>query len=336
MMKKICAVATALFLLSCQSLADTTAPVSMENVTEEVTFENGDVQLVATVLLPETSNGLGVVMLPGSGPATRDMLRAPGTKLTKLGYTVLTFDKRGSGESGGNWIRASLDDLAKDAIAGMNLLQARGDIDGVGFWAHSQGNWVTTRAAELGAEPAFFIAIAGGGAAPRETETYFYGHRVSGLGDADQAAAMAFVDIYFDYLSGDLPRDIFDQRLSEARQYDWFTQLGIERVLVSEANRKNWQWVGDYDPGLLAATRRFPTLVVLGGADHTIELNRTISDWNQQLAASQNTDSRIEIFVGRGHHLRLANDQGGHGVTTDDVVWSTIGQWLSGLVLSTQ
>ncbi|MDH3513183.1 MAG: alpha/beta hydrolase [Gammaproteobacteria bacterium] len=295
---------------------------------EEVTFERAGVRLVGTILTPVEAGGTAVIMLPGSGPATRDMLRSAAQRLVESGITVMIYDKRGSGESGGDWAASSLDDLAHDAIAAMNLLRSRAGIEQVGLWAHSQGNWVATRAAELDAEPAFLIAVSGGGVSPYESERHAYNRALSSASDQDRAAANAFVDAYFDYLSGRLSYPALGDMIEQARTTAWYVSLGIEQVLVSPAFRSKWEWVAKYDPARSAGERRFPTLVLLGGADHTIPLESTIADWKNQLSINGVPGSRIDIFIGRDHHLRLAGTNHGHGVTTDQEIWDVINVWL--------
>lgn len=293
-------------------------------------ISHSGVTLAGTVLIPVRASGIGVVMLPGSGPATRNMLKPAAEKLVQAGVTVLIFDKRGSGESGGDWTTSSLDDLAGDAIVAMNELRDRPGIDSVGLWAHSQGNWVATRAAELGAHPDFVVAVSGGGVSPREVERNAYHHSVASTSPDGRAMAMAFVDSYFAYLSGDLSRAELDDLVERARTTAWYGSMGIDRVLVSETYRSKWQWVADYDPADAAGALNLPVLVLLGGADHTIPLDRTIAAWNRQLTSGAAAGSRIDLFVGRDHHLRkaYAGHGNGHGVTTDDEIWRVIDLWL--------
>ena len=110
-----------------------TAPLSSEatNISgaavseTDFTFSNDGVELAATLLTPVESIGVGAVMLPGSGPADRAMMRPAAEKFAAQGVTVLFFDKRGSGASGGNWVKTSLDQLAGDATAALKELRNR-------------------------------------------------------------------------------------------------------------------------------------------------------------------------------------------------------------------
>lgn len=305
-------------------------PQERTPITEEVVIDSADVPLAATILSPRLTAKFGVVLLPGSGPAPRAQLQTAAQRLAGAGVTALIFDKRGSGDSGGDWRMATLDDLARDAIAAADTLRARGAA-AVGFLAHSQGNWVATRAAELGASPAFLVALSGGGLAPRAVESYGYEQRMAARPAEDRRAALALVDAYFDYLSGAASRGTLDEQLALARAQSWYGPLGLERVLVSEQSRPYWQWVAQYDPAAAAAERAFPCLVMLGGADHVIPVDATVSAWRRQLAGPAAAASRLIIWPGRDHHLNLAAEHGSHGLTTDERVWRVVEQWLAGL-----
>lgn len=289
-----------------------------------LTLRSGVTELAASLLVPDAQPRAGVVLVPGSGPAVRAQLVAAAEQLVEAGLAALIFDKRGSGESGGDWRTASLDDLATDASVALQALREHAGVDAAGFWAHSQGNWVATRAIELGAEPAWFVAVSGGGAAPRAVERHGYRLRVAGFSDGERRRALALVDVYFDYLAGNLARDELDQRITRVAATPWYEPLGLARVLVSESGRSHWAWVANYDPQVAAVARGLPTLVLLGGDDESIPLETTVARWAAQLEAAP---SRIVVLPGRDHHLQRGGP--GHGLTTDDEVWSLIGAWIA-------
>ena len=82
--------------------------------------------LAGTLLLPESkrSKHAAVVFTHGGGAARREFVWGMGYLLAARGIAVLIYDKRGVGESKGNWGEASFEDLADDAIAGAKFLQS--------------------------------------------------------------------------------------------------------------------------------------------------------------------------------------------------------------------
>ncbi len=108
---------------------------------EEVRFQNGDVWLAGTLLLPDTRGRRypAMVFTHGGGPALREWFWGLGYLFAARGIAVRAFDKRGVGGSSGNWREASFEDLADDVVGAARLLQSRSDIEKkkIGFWGLS-------------------------------------------------------------------------------------------------------------------------------------------------------------------------------------------------------
>src|SRR5262245_26107971 len=97
---------------------------------ETVRFANGDVQLAGTLIRPvHGSKSPAVILVHYSGPANRASVLPFAHFLVRRGVAVLGYDKRGVGESTGDWNTASFDDLAGDAVAAFDYLKTRRDID---------------------------------------------------------------------------------------------------------------------------------------------------------------------------------------------------------------
>ena len=114
---------------------------------EEVTFQSeGGVELAGTLLMPEgEAPHAAVVMLHGSGPEGRS---GPGYRIlsnhiARSGVAVLFYDKRGVGESGGDFSTAQYPDFVDDAVAAVEFLERRDDIDSsrIGLHTNSEGGW---------------------------------------------------------------------------------------------------------------------------------------------------------------------------------------------------
>src|SRR5262245_24724436 len=140
------------------AMSDTAAANSAADVREvSVKFQSGSIALAGTLLVPPgEQRHPAIVLTHGSGPGPRNFLRKFADRFVADGLVVLLFDKRGSGESGGSWINASLDDLADDAIAAAAFLRSREEVDArhVGAWGVSQAGWVIPHA--LARSPAAF------------------------------------------------------------------------------------------------------------------------------------------------------------------------------------
>lgn len=133
---------------------------------EGVIYRSGNVQLAGLVLLPEGGGPHpAVVIIHGSGESDRTnaWARAVSETIVEAGYVVLLTDKRGSGESGGDWRSVGFEALAEDAIAGVSYLAMRPDIDKsrIGLVGLSQGGRVVPIAAARSDAVAFAINLVG-------------------------------------------------------------------------------------------------------------------------------------------------------------------------------
>jgi dienelactone hydrolase len=139
-------------------------------------------ELGGALYLPMAGTGKrpALVMLHGSGPQDRNgyasIIALMAQRLARAGVVVLTFDKRGVGESRGRWNSASLDDLASDAQQAMRYLATRREVDGsrIGLAGSSQAGWIAAKAIADGAKPAFTILVGAAGSALTVEEQNLY------------------------------------------------------------------------------------------------------------------------------------------------------------------
>ena len=118
---------------------------------EEVTFSNekAGVNLAGTLTLPKGAGPFAAaVLVAGSGPQDRDDTIANhkpflvlSDYLTRKGFAVLRYDKRGIGQSTGSEEMATTLDLASDAQSAVAYLKTRKEIDSakIGLIGHSEG-----------------------------------------------------------------------------------------------------------------------------------------------------------------------------------------------------
>lgn len=134
---------------------------------EDVSFANGDAVLKGTLVLPEgySRKTPVLVMVTGSGLQNRDEeifehkpFAVIADALARKGVATLRYDDRGFGESTGDAVNCTTEDLKNDALSGINFLRKR--FDKVGVIGHSEGGTIAFMlAAEGNAD--FIISLAG-------------------------------------------------------------------------------------------------------------------------------------------------------------------------------
>ncbi len=138
---------------------------------EVVHFTSADgTNLVGLLTLPATAGPHPAIMsLHGSEPGTKDNFGSQQMSafMASHGIAVLTYDKRGVGESEGSYVEAAseknLDLIAQDAIAGVEYLKSRAEVkaDRIGLTGFSQAGWVIPLAASQSEDIAYFIILSG-------------------------------------------------------------------------------------------------------------------------------------------------------------------------------
>jgi pimeloyl-ACP methyl ester carboxylesterase len=158
--------------IACGHAATPTAPGSGGSQTTTGFFTNGPVQLSYRLDVPAHSAPVGAVVFGhGSGMATKDSCRVFGLAdgFLSRGFATLCFDKRGVGQSTGQYIpggiansSALFEDLASDMAAGVEFLRSRPEIDPnrIGLAGVSQAGWIVPIAAAK-TQAAFMLLIVG-------------------------------------------------------------------------------------------------------------------------------------------------------------------------------
>lgn len=290
--------------------------VSFDYSEEEIEVHNGEVTIKGTLLLPKGEQKVPLIAFAhGSGYASRWWGMYWAHEFAKMGLASFLHDKRGCGESSGNWIKSSLDDLASDLESSISLLKHHPRIDStqMGLYGISQGAWVATRVGVNNSQISFLIANSGGGISPYEKEMFSYetNMRYAGIGEKGIQEGLALVEEYMTYLRTANNRQQLKAKLDAAADQEWYPILGLQHILVSEENVPNWQWVATYRTEKDIKHLDMPILLLFGDHDFIVPVPRSVALWEAGLAAGGNDKFEVKVFEGVGHGLR----QGGHHAT---------------------
>ena len=248
----------------------------------DVSFRNGPVTLSGTVCIPRASGRHpAVVLLQGSGGETRwGTNRFIADRFARAGIAALIYDKRGSGASTGDWKMSSYDDLANDAIAGIDLLASRPDIDAkrIGLHGHSEGGIIAPIASVRAPSKVSFIVaediVAG---FVRDQDVYRVSHQIrqAGFTDAQVERALNLYKLMIEVLRGAKPYRELDSASETVRNEDWYQWLAIppEHSFL-------WTWypkVGNLDTLIFWKQVRAPVLLIYGERDHLEPVDESLA-----------------------------------------------------------
>ena len=279
---------------------------------EDVRFSNGGVRLAGTLISPAAGGKRpAIILVHGSGAENRDYILPFARFLIRRGIAVFGYDKRGVGESTGDWHTASFDDLAGDVVAAFEYLKTRSDVDRaqIGLLGVSQAGWIMPLAAIRAKDLAFLISISGAGVPGAETTI-------------DQAQNEMTAD--------GMPPEVVEQIVSLMKLQNQFARTGqgwdeyaaTRAKLVARARAAGVQWPPPdlfpdtpdhpywgfikrlyfYDPAPTLRQLQVPTLALFGELDNNIVAEKNKAAWDAALKAGGNRDYALRVLPRANHY----------------------------------
>jgi pimeloyl-ACP methyl ester carboxylesterase len=279
---------------------------------QDVSFRNGGVELKGTLCLPRGPGRHGaVVLVHGSGPETRwGTNRYIADRLARAGIAALIYDKRGSGASGGDWRTASFEDLARDALAGIDLLDARSDIDParIGIHGHSQGGAIGPLAATLAPDKIAFVVAEDTFAGTQYAQDIYRVRQAIKeleLPAADEAKAMEIYGLFVDASRGARTYEAFEKASAPYRETAWYKWMEFPP-------RDSWVWAwaaktANFDTLPVWRKVRVPVLLIYGEKDALVPPDESIAGIGSELARS-GTPYAAFIVPSAVHNLTIQPD----------------------------
>ena len=124
------------YTLEKELLDNSNAPKS-----EEVSFESNGLSLNGTIWYPDNNQGKALIIVTSSGNSDRSASRAEAILFAQMGFTTFHYDKRGTGNSEGNWNIATIEELLADDVTAIEYFSNKTGIPlkEIGIKGSSQG-----------------------------------------------------------------------------------------------------------------------------------------------------------------------------------------------------
>jgi pimeloyl-ACP methyl ester carboxylesterase len=261
-------------------------------------FDSGSVHLAGTlVIVGQTGPGPVVLLISGSGPLDRDsnseqfsidVMKQIADHVARAGLSSFRYDKRGVGESGGDFMSTGLHDNIDDAAAAVDMLRARGDIDPdrIIVVGHSEGAVIATELAA--ADPRLAgVALLAGTATPGADVVRWQTAKVS---DSQPRPLRLLLKI----LGRDLVRTQ-NQRLERITA----TTGDTARIRRVQTNVKWWREFLAHDPAPSLESIRVPVLALTGSNDIQVDPDNV-----RRIARLVSAPCSAHIVDGLTHLLR--------------------------------
>jgi pimeloyl-ACP methyl ester carboxylesterase len=267
---------------------------------EELRIERDCFSLAASY---SPAGDAAVVALHGAGEGTREsqLYTHLHDLLPPAGIGVVTFDRRGEGESTGDVTRGRFEFQVEDALAVLRAV----DSERVGLWGISQGGWIGPLAAASSDEVAFLVLVASTGVTPAEQMMYATEQqlRLAGYGDEVVERALDLRRRFEDSVHAPAPErdELLAADLMAALDEPWFGQLWLPPTLLDEESRRLWIEEMDFDPRPVFAQVQVPTLLFYGAADSWTPVEPSVEAWR----AARGDGVEVVVIPEAEHDLTL-------------------------------
>jgi len=333
-------------------------------IEEDVEFESSisGLKLAGTLTIPNEGEDFStVVLISGSGPNDRNetiwghkVFLVLADHLTRAGIAVLRMDDRGVGGSTGDHSTASMSDFANDAVAAVNYLVNRKQIDlkRIGLIGHSLGADIAPMAANRNKEVSFIILMAGAGITLAETIHMQTEHHYGQKGASKEAINLnrRINQAVFDIGAMDIAKSAMETALAKS-----FAKLEPELLALSDDDRKKAELPGKLKPedyyNFLSDNMRFdlsynpsrqleqlnhPVLILAGELDKQVSTSHNIPLMETALIMAGNTQFTTTIFPNVNHLFQTCvtgeiNEYNQIGETIAPDVLNTMSDWINAL-----
>lgn len=266
---------------------------------EDVGFESNELKLNGTIWYPKNAESKAIVMLTSSGNADRSASRAEAILFAQMGFTVFHYDKRGTGNSEGNWQAATIEELSMDDINAIRYFSNTTGIPltNIGIKGSSQGaSKIPYVLGEL-KDLKFGIAVSCPGGSLLESDLNYWKNRNAKVIGNEIEDAVKVQRIVFEFIAGKLTKSDVEKAIDNARSMSWFDHIWIPDLDEVQTDKKLL-----HNPIPYFQTTKQPVLILQGEKDEIIPANsyELISD---ALGKSGNDNFKTVLLEGASHSM---------------------------------
>lgn len=322
---------------------------------EEVIYSSSaaGVTLAGTLTLPRSGKqSPAVLLIAGSGRNDRNEtifghkpFLVLADHLTKQGFAVLRVDKRGIGQSTGNFDVSTTEDFAADALAGVEYLKTRKEVDAeqIGLIGHSEGGLIAPMVAVKSNDVAF-IVLMGGAGVTGEATLYAREALISRAMGVTEEQISHQLDLQQQVLSvikneSDLEkaekllREIVAKQLANLPKEEQQTSADVMEAQMKRCNSKWFRYYLTYDPITSLKHLKIPVLVINGELDSQVLPKQNLPVIAKILEKSGNRNYRIIEFPKLNHMFQTCEtgsilEYGKIEETIAPVVLDTLSDWI--------
>lgn len=284
---------------------------------ENVRIAADGAELGATLVLPAGRGPHPAIVIVSNtfadpDESMRDQLMLPAQALARNGIAALLYDRRGWHDSTGDAQEIRFDVMASDALAAIEYLAGRSDIDTkrIGLSGFSNSGWIATLAASKSDKVALVVNTVCAPVPPwrvdlSRIETMMRG---DGFDDRVVARALEYAQRRFEVGRAGSGWDDLEAMKNEIRAEPWFEYLDHSDTLADL--QRLWNTHLSYDPLPAWQKLKTPILVVFAEYDWNYRVEGSVTLVKESLRTADNRDHTILVIPQADHRLRAAKTGG--------------------------
>lgn len=237
---------------------------------EEISFETNEFNINGTIWYPSNKSNRALVIVTSSGNADRSASRAEAILFAQMGITTFHYDKRGTGNSEGDWGVATVEELSEDDINAIKHFSNKTGIplNKIGIKGSSQGAakipYILNKLESL----KYGIAVSCPGVTLLESDLNYWKNRNADALGKDIEEATALQGKVFEYIAGGLSRTEIEKTLADKKLESWFANIWVPNLDEVQTDKKLF-----YSPIPYFETTEQPILILQGTLDEIIPTN---------------------------------------------------------------
>jgi hypothetical protein len=280
---------------------------------EEVHFRSNGIELPGTIWYPDIVNNSALVILTSSGNADRSASRAEAILFAQRGHTTFHYNKRGTGNTPGQWTNASMEELAADDINAIVFFSQKTGIplSNIGIKGSSQGASKLPYILNELENVSYGIAVSCPGVSLLESDLNYWRNRNKKVLGKDIDDASALQRKVFEYIAGERSRTELEEAIEIAKNQPWFAHVWIPVLDEVQTDTKLL-----FSPIPYFEKTRQDLLILQGSLDEIIP-GQSIGMISDALKKAGNSSYETILLDGASHSMYYVG-------TSDFPYWSKL------------
>ncbi len=252
-----------------------------------------------------------LILLPGGGTDARILMITPtyfAQRLAHCGMAALVYHKRGTGESGGNAMTMTMQDVLDDAVHAAHLLamDERVDTTRMGAMGFSQGGRLAPLVAALNPHIDAVVSVSGPITSIQRTREYALENsfRQAGVRPTRLDSAMTLWNRHLSLRAEASPRAHALREL-DAVIRDWNTFMPNGLLPPEWAHRERNEIMNSMGQDIMAPLHRMdePWLALYGADDAVVPVGESLALLHAAMTQAGNDAVDVRVWAGANHGM---------------------------------